>query len=289
MDLKFGGLALLALVGFISCHNFLRKDKAKKETLQQDEKDVATTTVVAAAKDSVKADTALRYVYLTFDDGPQPGTMNCYRLLKQKGIKGTFFMIGEHAEEKFGQKVLDTMNMDMRHMLIANHSYTHGDHNRYQTFYSTPTKALNDFIKTHDTLELSVPIARFPANNSWVVNEKIRATNLTKPLAKAMDSVGYDVLGWDVEWRFNKKNEPIQSAEAMAAEVMNALNNNETFTKHHVVLLAHDRMFKHQAYSDSLAKMISILQSHPQNVFETADQYPNIKKSNEHLALAKRK
>ena len=41
-----------------------------------------------------KQDTTKKYVYLTFDDGPQPGTMNVYHILRKLGIRGTFFYGG---------------------------------------------------------------------------------------------------------------------------------------------------------------------------------------------------
>jgi peptidoglycan/xylan/chitin deacetylase (PgdA/CDA1 family) len=288
---KYGGFALVLIIVLAACHNIFIKDKSKKQQVTvaknivviQDSVSVVSTNAAQSSKDS-----ALRYIYLTFDDGPQPGTINTYDICKQKGVKATFFLIGIHAEEKPGKNMLDTMKVDLRHFLFANHSYTHANHNHYDSFYGHPEDALKDFIKTQDTLNLSTNIARLPGNNSWAIGKRMRTTKLTRSLSKLMDSAGYAVMGWDVEWKFGKQNHPVQSAEEMAKEVENAFADNITYTKNHIVLLAHDRMFKEQAYADSLSKMISILQSKQGYIFETADQYPLLKKQDKQL-LAVRK
>ncbi len=41
-----------------------------------------------------------KYIYLTFDDGPQPGTVSCYHLCITEGVKASFFMVGLHETMK---------------------------------------------------------------------------------------------------------------------------------------------------------------------------------------------
>ena len=286
------GFAVVALLVFAACHNIFNKDKAIPSTQP------AIVNKVSEKKDTVKVatikhpavinDTTLKYVYLTFDDGPDAGTMNCYNVCRSTGVKATFFLVGAHANHKHGKLILDTMKKDMRHFLFANHSYTHAAYNSYQSFYSKPDKALEDFLRVHDSLKFEVPIARFPGNNVWQIENTTRATKLTRPLSRLMDSIGYNVLGWDVEWKFNRKNEPIQSAELMAKEVIDAVEKKTSVVKNHVVLLAHDRMFKEEKFRDSLAKMISIIQTQKGYIFETANQYPKLKKHDRKL-IASRK
>ncbi|MCE3281742.1 MAG: polysaccharide deacetylase family protein [Chitinophagaceae bacterium] len=289
MKKNYLGFALAAVVTFAACQAIFNKDKA----------DVIDSTGSAAAAvvkprmfDSVKApevtrvvrrDSNLRYVYLTFDDGPDAGTLNCYNVCQNKGVRATFFLVGEHADYRHGRNILETMRKDMRHFIFANHSYSHAN-NRYEQFYRQEEKALRDFMRFHDSMQFSYPIARFPGNPAWVMEDhKIRTSKLTKPLTKLMDSIGYNVMGWDVEWNFDKSSRPVQSAEQMARQIMNAFESNSSFVKNHVVLLTHDRMFREPNYRDSLAKMITILQSKKGVVFETADQYPLIKKNDRTL------
>jgi peptidoglycan-N-acetylglucosamine deacetylase len=285
MDKKYFGFAVIAVLGFAACHNIFNKDKSvsKRGSLSGYNKTEFFKDSFATQKSSDTKDSNLRYVYLTFDDGPDAGTLNCYNTCKSKGVKATFFLVGEHANLKPGKNIMDTIKKDMRHFLFANHSYTHAGHNHYEGFYSKPKTALADFLRGRDSLHFDNAIARFPGNNVWVVKNTTRATKLTRPLSKLMDSVGYDVFGWDIEWHFNRKNEPIQSAEAMADEVISAVESNKSLVKDHIVVLAHDRMFKEGNYKDSLAKMISILQSKKGYIFETADQYPKIRKNDKSL------
>jgi len=290
MDNKYFGFAVVAVLGFVACHNIFNKDKA----VGVSDATSVTNSKTQSSEDadgltrSASQDSNLRYVYLTFDDGPDAGTLNCYNTCKSKGVKATFFLVGEHANLQPGKRIIDTMKKDMRHFIFANHSYTHAGHNRYEGFYSKPDNALDDFLRVHDSLQFEKPIARFPGNNVWVVENTTRTTKLTRPLSKLMDSVGYDVLGWDVEWHYNRKNEPIQSAEAMAEEVITAVENKTSLVKNHIVLLAHDRMFKEAHHKDSLAKMISILQAKKGYIFKTADQYPKIRKNDKSLIAARK-
>ena len=65
-----------------------------------------------------------RQVALSFDDGPDPKwTPKVLDILKQYGVKGTFFMIGEVAEDNVGvmQRVFDEGHE------IGNHTFTHPD------------------------------------------------------------------------------------------------------------------------------------------------------------------
>jgi peptidoglycan/xylan/chitin deacetylase (PgdA/CDA1 family) len=294
---KYVGFAVIAVLGFAACHNVFNKDRsALADSVVIRKKNPSTSSDNSAGGVAAKPvtapgsneDSSLRYVYLTFDDGPDAGTLNCYDICKSKGVKATFFLVGEHANYPRGKVILDTMRKDMRHFLFANHSYTHAGHNHYDNFYKHSATALSDFLRTEDSMKFESPIVRFPGNPSWVMDKRFRTTALTRSLAKVMDSVGYNVMGWDVEWRFNKQTHPIQSAEEMASEIENAFNSKSSFVKNHVVLLTHDRMFKEANFKDSLAKMITILQSRKGYVFETADQYPILKKADKHL-LAVRK
>ncbi|MGA2535781.1 MAG: glycosyltransferase [Terracidiphilus sp.] len=63
-------------------------------------------------------------VAISFDDGPDPKwTPKILDILKQKGVKGTFFLIGEEAAENIGlmQRLFREGNE------VGNHTYTHPD------------------------------------------------------------------------------------------------------------------------------------------------------------------
>jgi len=221
-----------------------------------------------------------RYIYITLDDGPQHGTMRCYHVLRKLDVKASFFMIGVQAMEEKQRKKADSIRQAYPQFLLCNHTYTHAFFNKYKTFYGNPDSALEDLEKAQDSMHVPLKIFRTPANNSWAINGRFRNPNLTSAFCKAADSAGYTAIGWDVVWNFKSGATPIQSADEMLLEVNNTFDHDGEFTKKHVVILAHDRMFEQQQYADSLSRIITLLKQDPRNVLETIDHYPGVASNN---------
>lgn len=254
---------------FTSCGNA----RNAEESLEAD----TTTSNTLVTKPAVR-DSNTQYIYMSFDDGPQLGTMNCYHVCEKLGIKATFYMVGLHAEEKPRKKWIDSIRNNPL-FLIANHSYTHAFKNHYQSFYGQPTLALADFMKAHDSLKVPIKIARLPGNDAWALNKRFKGTKQVKPLLYLLDSAAnYMVLGWDVEWKFKAGDKPIQSADALYQETVKAMQGKENFVKKHTVILSHDRMFRRPEDKDSLYKYLAALKALPNVVFETMDNYPGVKR-----------
>ena len=188
-------------------------------------------------------------------------------------------MVGLHTARKSdGKKIVSMIRESYPEILLANHSYTHAN-DKYLYFYHHPLMAEQDFYQAQDSLHVPYKIIRLPGNRSWVRQGEVKATQLVKPVAELLDSAGYNVIGWDVEWHFNHKNaRPVQTPAKLAAEVESAFAKNDTHTPNHLVILSHDRMFQRPGDADSLAKFIHILKQNPQYVFETVDHYPGLKK-----------
>ncbi len=224
-------------------------------------------------------DTTKQYIYLTFDDGPQQGTQACFNLCKKEAIKASFFMVGLHTKLRSdGKKIVSMIREAYPQVLLANHSYTHA-YNKYQFFYHHPNLALADFNKAQVVLQAPFKISRLPGNRSWVRDGEVKASGLVSPVTHLLDSMGYNVIGWDLEWGFGKKTaRPQQTPEQLAHQVDSAFARNNTHMPHHLVILSHDRMFQHPDEADSLAKFIHILKQNPRYVFETVDHYPGLKK-----------
>lgn len=246
-------------------------DNLSSPNLQQPK---ASENIVAESAPFVY-DTSKEYIYLTFDDGPQFGTKGCIQVCKDLGVKATFFMIGAHVIGRDdGKLIIQDLKDHYPQFLLANHSFNHAS-NRYTYFYQHPTMAFADITSTQDTLTPPYKIVRLPGNNSWVLKDTMRTSKLVRVLCNKLDSAGYRVFGWDSEWMFSHTDaHPLQSAEYMARHITYLLEDNALFTKHHLVLLTHDRMFQRPEHLDSLKKMISILKENPKYVFETIDHYP---------------
>lgn len=228
----------------------------------------------------IQYDSSKYYIYLSFDDGPQHGTLTCLDLCRKAGVKASFFMVGMHAAQKSdGLKIVDSIRSGYPEFLLANHSYTHAN-NKYLLFYHHPYTAEQDFFEAQKFLEVPYKIGRFPGNSCWIRQGNLKASKLVRPLARLMDSAGYNIIGWDLEWHFNPHSvRPVQTPEQLAREVDSALLKSKTHTPRHLVLLSHDRMFQRPGDADSLARFIAILKRNPKYVFETVNHYPGLKKS----------
>ena len=267
MKLITSALCLSVLMMAVSCKNEPKKEEVKVA--------IASKPVPGTP---IKFDSSKRYIYLTWDDSPQPpGTRICMNLFRKEGVKATFFSVGMHAFDFSRKRLVDEIRNSYPQFLLANHSYTHGFQDKYKSFYNMPDSAIKDFLKNEQELKVPVKIIRLPGCNSWVLDGEMKGQPSTKKVYEKLDGLGYSVIGWDVEWRFLHGNTPVQSATEMAKEVNEKLEDQLTVAPNAIVILAHDRMFAKPQYADSLTRFITILKSDPRNVFETIDHYPLIK------------
>lgn len=239
-----------------------------------------TAENLPASADTVPApDTLHWYVYLTFDDGPQHGTSNCIDVCRAEQAKASFFMVGMHAEKwQAGRLQVDTIRQSMPQFLLANHSYSHA-RNRYRYFYQHPDSALVDFEQAEKILQPNYRIARLPGNNAWSIQHHERSHHLVASVLHKLDSIGYDVIGWDLEWNFRHTNSrPVQVPDTLAARTLQLLREGKTRVPRHLVLLTHDRMFAKPEDAASLQRYIQLLKAEPGMVFETIDHYPGVAK-----------
>jgi peptidoglycan/xylan/chitin deacetylase (PgdA/CDA1 family) len=260
-----------------------KKDSTKTNGTVTAGNDSLTTTHNHIESTPIVYDSTKRYFYLTFDDGPQPpGSHHCFDIFRALGVKGTFFMIANHVISKDRKALVDSIRESYPQYLLANHSQSHAFGDHYIYFYHHPEEAAQDFYRCQKILNIPFKIARLPGNSAWVRKNDLRASNLVKPVCEVLDSAGYNVIGWDVEWMFKNHGGsiPIQSTEQMLQQVYAAFDKNHSHVKNHVVLLAHDRMFDKPDYADSLYKFIQKLKEDPRIVFETIDHYPGLKHDN---------
>lgn len=276
-------MGVLGILGFISCNNTPKEYASfEKDQLMDSAKKAYLEKIGAIPKAPEKpfiADSNKLYIYLTFDDGPQPGTMNCFNICKAEGIKASFFMVALHQERKRdGKQIVDRIRYSYPQFLLANHSYDH-TMEHYKFFYQHPEMAFQNFMRAQDSLKVPKKIIRLPGNGGWVLNNEIKTTHLVNAVANRLDSAGFSVIGWDLEWNFNHKNaRPIQTPEKLAALVDSAFSKHNEHLAKNLVILSHDRMFQRSADSSSLVKFIHLMKQNPKYVFETVDHYPGTKK-----------
>jgi len=222
-------------------------------------------------------DSLTKYVYLSFDDGPLQGTSNCIAICKHHKVAATFFEVGLHqSRNSFGKNLYNRIVQDSLFM-VANHSFTHAFYGDYINYYHQADSALQDFLKAKQTLKVNNTICRLPGNNAWNTLVTKRASGLVRPLVKKLDSVGFNVVGWDLEWHFNKSGRPINTPENMAMMVDSLLLKNQTKTKNHLVILMHDHMFRAASDSLKLEKMIALIKQRKDIQFRKLTSYPGLK------------
>ncbi|MFP3155108.1 polysaccharide deacetylase [Lachnospiraceae bacterium ZAX-1] len=128
-------------------------------------------------------------VYLTFDDGPSENTARILDILKEKGVKATFFVIGQEDEES---KVLYQRIVAEGHTL-GMHSYTH----KYSVIYDSLEAFAEDLTQLQGYLNeitgVEPNIMRFPGGSS----NQVSNTDMTEFIAylNEQDITYYD---WNV-------------------------------------------------------------------------------------------
>ncbi len=130
------------------------------------------------------AEDVQKSVYLTFDDGPSDITSEVLRILREKNVKATFFVVYNS-----GEKAADLL----REMIKDGHSASHV----YSKIYSSVENFLEDFEKTSSWIENETgyrpEILRFPGGSVNFHNQTIY-----QPLIAEMLRRGYVYYDWNV-------------------------------------------------------------------------------------------
>lgn len=271
--LNLTSMAMIALVTVSSC-----KNKGAAENKGADSVKPEIAKMVPGTP--IQLDNTKRYIYLTWDDSPQPpGTVNSKAVFVEEGIKATFFSVGFNQVGPFKKRLIDSIRNAYPQFLLANHSFSHGFKDKYGTFYSPAMtdSALNDFLRNEKELNIPVKIIRLPGNNGWAANGDLHGQKANTPLVKKLDSLGYKIIGWDLEWTQQAKAKaPKESVDEMIQRVNQKFDDGTTNQQNALVILSHDRLFEKKQYADSLKKFISLLKQDKRIVFETLDHYPSV-------------
>lgn len=125
-------------------------------------------------------------VYLTFDDAPgDKVTQEILKVLKNEGIKGTFFIVGNRIK---GRKEVLKQIVTEGHS-IGLHSYSH----EFKRIYSNPKIFIDEMQKTSDEIYDNVGIRtyliRFPGGSKPFMN---------KGFLEKLHSYKFKIYDWNV-------------------------------------------------------------------------------------------
>lgn len=217
----------------------------------------------------------LKYIYLTFDDGPLNRSENIDSVILAERLKISVFIVGEHAEMSRRLGTYYKLYEQNPFVEAYNHSFSQA-RNQYALFYRNPENVLADIQRNEREINLRYKIVRLPGRNTWRIGSRKKDDGRSD--AAAADLVaqnGYKIFGWDLGWQHHTDGIPVQSLVQIENEIESRLNNENLFTPNHLVLLLHDEMFQKKWEESELKKLIEHLRLHENFVFEHLRFYPD--------------
>ncbi|MCM1145558.1 MAG: N-acetylmuramoyl-L-alanine amidase [Blautia sp.] len=189
-------------------------------------------------------------MYLTFDDGPsEENTTRILDILKARGIKATFFLIGENVEKY----------PEMARRIVAE-GHTIGIHcniHNYNTLYQSVDSYLEDFEKAHqivyEVTGVDTKLFRFPGGSVNAYNKKIN-----EAIIDEMTQRGYIYYDW------NASLEDAAKGVTPDRLIQNAMES--TLNRKKIIMLAHDVV-----YNTSLC-LNDLLDSFPEYAMKPLDE-----------------
>lgn len=130
-------------------------------------------------------------IYLTFDDGPSPRTPEVLKILKDNGVKATFFVT--HINGKSSHYMKDIV---AEGHTIALHSYTHNYDKIYasEEAYFADLQQISDLVYSETGVRTN--LIRFPGGSSNIVS-RFNPGIMTR-LTQQVTDKGYVYFDWNV-------------------------------------------------------------------------------------------
>jgi peptidoglycan/xylan/chitin deacetylase (PgdA/CDA1 family) len=231
-------------------------------------------------EEKCKIDPNTKFIYLSFDDGPLNGSQYINQIALKYKVPMNVMVVGEHVFMNPNQKRYFNNYKNNPFVEVNNHSYSHAN-NRYYRFYANPSTVLSDFNKSMHLLALNNKIARLPGRNVWALDgKKYNKHSETKEAVKLLTANGYKLIGWDIEWRYNRKTKhPLHTHQEFFTRLKNHIESDKKlFTQNNIVVLLHDPMFRKK--SDELEKFIQLIQSQEEYVIVPLSRYPIVVNKN---------
>lgn len=204
-----------------------KKEQALAQELEEKRKTPILTENGLNAVKNIYHAKEQKEVYLTFDDGPS-NTVTPFVLdvLKENGVKATFFVLGSRAE--FYPELIKRA-YDEGHY-IANHGYSHV----YKKIYASKEEVLNEYNKTEQAIKNALGkdnynshLFRFPGGSAGG-----KYHNLKSEAISLLEQNGIASLDWNC---LSGDSEGLATKEEILTRVIETSNNKSS-----VVVLMHD-------------------------------------------------
>lgn len=182
------------------------------------------------------------YIYLTFDDGPSNLTLDILDILKEEGVKATFFVTGQSDSNNYIIK----RAYDEGHT-IGLHTYSH----EYSYVYSSVDNYFADLNRISNKVENIIGkktnIIRFPGGSSNTVSRNYSVGIMTRLTGEVLNK-GYRYFDWNVD--ADDAGGAYTDSNRIYLNVVNNLSHSKTN-----VVLMHDS-YGHTATRDALRNII---------------------------------
>lgn len=216
-------LLLIRESGIPSClveTGFLSNDTDRKNLTD----DTYCSKLVQGLSDAVELYFYPKTMYLTFDDGPNTENTNAVLdILKEKGIKATFFVVGKNVE----RNPETTRRIVAEGHTIGIHCYNHD----YNVIYSNVDAYVEDFERAreivYEVTGVETNLYRFPGGSINSYNKKVY-----KDIIDTMTAKGYIYYDWNASLEDAVKKPNKEQLLKNAKE--------STLGRKMVVMLAHD-------------------------------------------------
>ncbi|WP_426334042.1 polysaccharide deacetylase family protein [Paenibacillus silvae] len=169
----------------------------------------------SSAAAAAKSDKTDKVVYLSFDDGPGKHTPEVLDILRDAGVKATFFVLGQQAERK--PEMIKRIHREGH--AIGNHTYNHEYSELYRNFLSfwQQIKRTEDII--HSIIGIRPALVRAPGGTYG---------HFDHTYFDLLKRGGYAVMDWNVDSGDSKRRnvpaaEIVAHATAVSAGTSNAL------------------------------------------------------------------
>lgn len=174
-----------------------------------------------------------KQVYLTFDDGPSKDiTPQILDILKENGVKATFFVLGARVE-----LYPETLKREFYEgHYIANHGYSH----KYSRIYESRDMVFDEFRQTEECIKNALEnqdynsfLFRFPGGSSGGTYEKVKSEAREMFKEYGIAYTNWNCLTGDAAGKRTK--------EECLEEMINTKGNQNS-----IILLMHDANDKSQ-------------------------------------------
>lgn len=133
-----------------------------------------------------------KIAFLTFDDGPSKNTEQILDILKDYGIKATFYVNGTKSTDIYKRIVNEGH-------AIGNHTYSHD----YSKIYKSVDAFFEDFYKLENVIYeatgVKPKVVRLPGGSNNQVSWKHGGKGLMSEITKELVKRGYSYFDWNVD------------------------------------------------------------------------------------------